>query len=178
MNQPEKPKPQEAVPDGTTGKSSVEHFDNYSAAVPDEIRGDPEILPPEAEPVETGWPVWNIQQIATLPFYVLGKRYGDQWALDSEESLKFATAWKPLFDRWLPTEQSDLGMALLVTLAIVAPRVISTDWEAVKKREGKKEPNPKESTKTAGSTASPSSSGNAKAEKVPEWEPFAAASGA
>lgn len=182
MSEPENQKPangkaEAEKPRGTTGPSSadadVERFDSYSAAVPDAIGGEAEFLPPEGEAEASGWPVWNIQQIATLPFLFLAKRYGEQWELDASESLKFATSWKPILDRYVPLEKtgSDWGTALLVTLAIVAPRAIATDWEKQPvKAETKAAPTA--STKTAGSTASRPSSASGAPGSQPEWDPF------
>lgn len=162
MSQPEKP--------GTTVHSSgVEHFDAHTARIPEVIGGGKgEVIPPgEAEPIDTGWPVFDVQQLAALPFFLLKRRYGEIWEVDDEETAAVARAWKPILDRYLPLEESELATALLVTAAIVGPRVILTDW--AKGKNGKK-PTPPASTQTAGSTASPSSSESGKAESQPEWE--------
>jgi hypothetical protein len=166
------PKPNPAVP-GTTGRSSdlpadVEHFDAHTASIPEVISGgDPEIIPPGQESAaETGWPVWDVQQIVTLPFFFLKKRYGDIWEIEDDEAERVAKAWKPLLDKYLPLEETELGTALLVTLAIVGPRALMTDWEKGKK------PTPPASTKTAGSTASPASSAKGNQENQAEWGPF------
>lgn len=155
----------------TAGESRESRFDTFSAAVPDSIGGQPEVLSPETETAESGWPVWNVEQIASLPFLYLAKRYGAQWELDGEELSRFATAWKPILDRYLPLEaqQSDLGTAIFITLAIVGPRALATDWKPIKPatREAQTA-----STKAAGSTESPSSLGSAKAGSQPEWDPF------
>jgi hypothetical protein len=140
-----------------TGSSSAEHFDAHTANIPDVISAEePEIIAPGQpdKPIETGWPVWDVQQIVTLPFFLLERRYGELWKIDDEESQRVASAWKPLLDKYLPLEETELGTALLVTAAILGPRILLTDWD---KGKGKK-PIPPANTKTAESGASPASS--------------------
>jgi hypothetical protein len=169
------PNPDPVAP-GTTGRSSdassdVGHFDAHTASIPEVISGgEPEIIPPGQESktaaAETGWPLWDVQQILRLPFFFLKKRYGELWEIDDEEAEYLAKTWKPLLDKYLPLEETELGTALLVTLAIVGPRAMMTDWEKGKK------PTPPASTKTAGSTGSPASSAKENPENQAEWGVF------
>jgi hypothetical protein len=108
-----------------------------------------------------------VQQIASLPFFFLSKRYGDLWELEDDEKTAIARAWKPVLDRYLPLKgDTELGTAAIVTLAIMAPRLVTTDWKNPKKRTAPA------STATAGSMASPASSESASPEKVPGWGIF------
>jgi hypothetical protein len=161
---------------GTIAPSSAERFDEHTASVPAQIGSEvePEILPPgppDPEP-EEGWPKWDVQQIIELPFFFLGRRLGDLWKLDEEESERFARALKPVLDRYLPLKETELGTLALVALAIVGPRLLSTDWEKLKRSKAEKA-KPATSTKTAGSTGSPSSPGSVAQANPAEWEPFA-----
>lgn len=156
-------------PGSTDPSSDAARFDAHTASIPEVITGqDPEILPPgKPDPIETGWPVFDVQQIAALPFFLLRRRYGELWEVDDEETQAIAKAWKPILDRYLPLEESELATALLVTAAIVGPRVIMTDW---KPGTNGKKPTPPASTKTAGSTASPATSENENPENQAGWD--------
>jgi len=128
---------------GTTGKYSAEHFDAHTANIPDVISpvSPDEVIPPgqeSAQPIDTGWPVFDVQQILALPFFLMKRRYGDLWEVDDEETGAMARAWKPILDRYLPLEETELGTALLVTAAILGPRILTTDWEKGKKAKDKK----------------------------------------
>lgn len=161
MSQPENPS-------GTVPSSDAARFDAHTASIPELISAEePEVIPPGQESkVETGWPVFDVQQIAALPFFLLKRRYGELWEVDDEETAAVAKAWKPILDRYLPLEESELATALLVTAAIVGPRVIMTDWE---KANGKK-PTPPASTRTGGSTASPATSENENPANQAGWD--------
>lgn len=158
---------------------SSEHarFDEHTAQIPNEINSDqePEIIPPgqqsAAEQEETGWPVWDVQQIFTLPFFFLEKRYGDLWELDEKESAHLAKTWKPLLDKYLPLEDTELGTALLVTLAVLGPRLMMTDWKKKpEKKADAKNPTAPANMKTPASTESPSTSGNGSPVNPAEWD--------
>jgi hypothetical protein len=155
---------------GTTVPSSdaEQNFDAHTAQIPNEISSDeePEIIPPGQEFAETGWPVSEVETIVGLPFFLLEKRYGETWEIDDKEQTHLAKSWKPILDKYLPTENSEIGTALLVTLVLVAPRLMMTDW---KKAPEKKSTAPA-NTKTAASTASPSTSANASPVNPAEWD--------
>lgn len=155
---------------GTTVPSSgAEHFDAHTAQIPNEIRSDeePEIIPPgQSDQEEAGWPVWDVQQILALPFFFLEKRYGDLWELEDKEAAHLAKCWKPLLDKYLPLDDTELGTALLVTLAILGPRLMLTEW----KKPPEKKPTAPASTKTPASTGSPSTSANVSPVNPAEWD--------
>lgn len=164
----------QATSPGTTVSSSAEHFDAHTASIPEVIASaeDPEVIPPgPAPPIDTGWPIFDLQQIVGLPFFLLKRRYGEIWEVDDEETKTVARAWKPILDKYLPLEETAIGTAVLVTLAIVGPRVLMTDWQQGKKTAGKK-PTPPASTKTAASTESPVSSEKENPANPPEWGVF------
>lgn len=167
-------KPHNGSP-GTTGSSSAEHFDAHTANIPGVITPD-EVIPPggapAAEPIETGWKVSELNLIVSLPFFLLKRRYGDTWEIDDDEADAIARAWKPVLDRYLPIEETELGTALLVTAAVLAPRILTTDWDQQGKKENPKKPTPPASTKTAASTASPVSSEKENPANPPEWGVF------
>jgi hypothetical protein len=157
---------------GTTARSSAENFEQATATIPNEISSDavPEILAPGQE--AEGWPIWDVQQITSLPFFLLSKRYGEFWELDNDEKTAVARAWKPVLDRYLPLKgESELGTAAIVTLAIMAPRLVTTDWKNPK-RKGNGKPTAPVSTVTAGSGESPASSESENRERVPAWGIF------
>lgn len=163
--------PDPPASNGTTGSSSAEHFDAHTAQIPDVISaGEPEVIAPgqPEKPIETGWPVFDVQQIVELPFFLLKRRYGEVWEIDEQESAAVARAWKPILDKYLPLEETELGTALLVTLAIVGPRILVTDWDKGKT----KKPTPPANTKTAASGGSPVSSEKEKAASQSEWGVF------
>lgn len=156
---------------GTTGSSSAEHFDAHTANIPALISAeDPEILSPgqSDKPIETGWPMFDLQQIVGLPFFLLKRRYGEVWEVDEEETEAVARAWKPILDKYLPLDETELGTALLVTAAILGPRILVTDWDKPKD----KKPTPPGNTKTAASGASPASSERENPESQPGWAVF------
>ena len=153
---------------GSIAPSSVEHFDSHTANVPDQITATPEILPPGAVPSEAGWAVADLREAFAFTFFFLSKRLGAHWELEDDEAERFAKVWKPIFDKYLPMEDSEWVAPILVTAAIVGSRAIATDWS-----KGKETKTAKASTATPDSTDSPASSANAKAESPPEWEPFA-----
>lgn len=157
---------------GTTGNSSADHFDAHTANIPDVISPD-EVIPPGGEPaaapIETGWAVSELEMIAGLPFFLLKRRYGDAWEIDDEETHAIARAWKPVLDRYFPTDETDLGTALIVTAAVLAPRLMMTDWN--QKPNGKKPTQPA-NTRTAASGASPVSSEKGNPENPQEWGVF------
>ena len=78
-------------PGTTVPSSGVEHFDAHTARIPDAISaGEGEVIPPGApEPIETGWPVFDVQQIVALPFFSK-TRYGELWDVDDEETAAVA----------------------------------------------------------------------------------------
>lgn len=164
----------------TDRSSSVAHFDEQTAAIPETISGaaavEGEVIPPgQTGDEETGWPIFDVQQIFALPFFFLSRRYGELWRLDHDEEAALARAWKPILDRYLPLEETALGTALLVSLAVIGPRALQTDWEKAKKKTaGAAQPNstPRASTKTAASGESVSTSENGKAENHPAWAAF------
>jgi hypothetical protein len=151
-------------------------FDQQTAQIPNEINSDapePEIIPPGQESAaEAGWPIWDVQQILTLPFFFLERRFGDLWELDEKESAYLAKGWKPILDKYLPLEETELGTALLVTLAVLGPRIMMTDWnkKPEKKAAEEKKSTQQASTKTAASTGSPSTSGNGSPVNPAEWD--------
>lgn len=156
-------------PGSTDPSSDPARFDAHTASIPELISAEePEVIPPGQESkVETGWPVFDVQQIAALPFFLLKRRYGELWEVDDEETQAIAKAWKPILDRYLPLEESELATAALVTAAILAPRILMTDWQSP--ANGKK-PTPPASTKTAGSTASPATSENENPANQAGWD--------
>lgn len=168
MSKPEK------SPGTTDLSSNVERFDAHTASIPDVLSAeDPEILPPgAAEPAETGWPISEVETIVGVPFFFLKKRYGEQWELADDEAAHLAKVWKPILDRYLPTEETELGTALLVTLVLCAPRAMETDWS--KGKTSGKNLTPPANTKTAVSTASPATSASANPEKAAEWDVMSA----
>jgi hypothetical protein len=165
---------------GTTGQS-FDNFDQHSSGVPDEILPPPppaEILAPEpppgkpaaggGSPPDEGWPLWDVEQIFALPFFFLSRRFGEIWELEQKEQTALARAWKPILDRWLPLKETAVGTALLVTAALVGPRVVMTDW---KKRPPEKSTRP-ENTATAASSGASVSSANADPGKPQKWVDF------
>jgi len=161
-------------PGGSIGSSSAEHFDAHTANIPDLISTeDPEIIAPgqPEKPIETGWAVSELQMIVGLPFFLLQRRYGEIWEIDDEETHAVARAWKPVLDRYLPTEETELGCALLVTAAILAPRLMATDWDQGKNGNRRKQ-TPPASTRTAASGGSPVSSEKENPENPAEWGVF------
>lgn len=154
---------------GTIAPSLVEHFETHTASIPDVIAAEGEILPPgQAPALETGWAVADLREAFSFTFFFLSKRLGDQWELDDDEAERFAKVWKPIFDRYLPMEESEWVAPILVTAAIVGSRAIATDWS-----KGKDSKAAKASTATPASTESKSSSANGGVESPPVWEPFA-----
>jgi hypothetical protein len=166
----------EAESPGTNGNSLVEEFDAHTASIPDAIGGEQpeaEILSPDSIPeLEAGWSVETVGHLCSLPFFLLSRRFGDFWELDGKETEVIARAWKPLLDRWLPSESSELAAAVVVLVAVLTPRVMLTNWEG--KPDKAKKPAQAVNTSTAASGASRSTSENAGAAKAADWEPFSA----
>jgi hypothetical protein len=160
-----------------TGLSSdAGKFEEQTATIPETIAApEGEVIPPgePAAALENGWPIFDVQQILALPFFLLSRRYGELWRLDEEEEQHLARAWKPILDRYLPLDDSEWATAALVTLAIIGPRALQTDWD-----KGEKKPaaaassTPRASTRTAASGESVSISGSGKAESPQEWGVF------
>lgn len=128
----------------------------------------PEILPPgqQAKPPDMGWPIYDLKLIGGLPFFLLARRYGELWRLDNEELETLAQAWKPVLDRYLPLENTMWGTAALITLAMVGPRAMQTDWSKGKKSNS----TPPVNTKTAAGGESSATSESGSQERPPEWD--------
>jgi len=160
---------------GTTGNSS-DHFEEFTASIPDVIEAPAgEVLPPgaapggpgEAPPGEPGsWEQWDVEQIVSLPFFFLAKKYGEMWELGEKEKTNLGRVWCRILDKVLPLDNPVTGpwaSAALCTAAEVGPRVMCTDWKSTPKKQTV-------STSTVGSTESPSSPASGEAAKPEDWE--------
>lgn len=162
--------------DPSSESSSVaSFFDHQTETIPETIGGaQPEILPPAgaagAGIPETGWAVDDLGNALSLTFFLLSKRLGEHWELDDDEANRFGRAWKPILDRYCPTNESIWAAPVVATLAIVGSRAIQTDWK--KEKQPDKKPQQTASTAMPASGESPLNSGKEAAANQLEWDPF------